>query len=140
MRREKITWLVVLLLVVGSALLVWMVASRPPKWLKFEQKKPDLSLRISSDYARDIKIVIDGYLTQRMNYGDGKQADTMKSWSELTAKTQSALLKLKVPAKRTELHLALVLELNNIKDALESNDLDNAQAAEIRLIKLFGQI
>lgn len=139
MRREKITWIVVFLLAVGSALLVWTVVSRP-KWLKLEQQKSGLSLRVSSDYARDIKIVIDGYLSQRMNYGDDKQADTLKSWSELTSKTQSALLKLKVPAKKTETHLGLVLELNNIKDALTANDLEKARDAEIRLIKLFGQI
>lgn len=139
MRREKITWLVVLLLMIGSVLLVWTVASRP-QWSKLERPKADLSSRLASDYARDVKIVIDNYLSERMNYGQSQSAEFLKNWRELAAKTQSAFLKLKVPAKKTELHLNLVLELNNIQDALLADDLEKARAAEISLIKLFGRI
>lgn len=140
MRREKITWLVVLLLIVGSAFLVWMVAARP-QWSMLVRPQPDLTLRVSSDYAREIKTVVDNYVTSRMNYGTSSDSEKLKKdWLELATKTQTALLKLKVPAKKTELHLGLVLELNDIKDALVANDLEKAQAAEIKLIKLFGQI
>lgn len=140
MRREKITWLVILLLIAGSVFLVWLVASRP-KWTVLDRQQPEAALRVSSDYVREIKTVIDSYVSQRMNYGLNSNSETLKkNWLGLASKTQSALLKLKVPTKKTELHLSLILELNNIQDALLANDLEKAQASETNLIKLFSQI